>query len=117
MSGRLWDRADEFVDYAPCAGNSDFIIGPAELGRRRTAAVMATCRACPVRPECVELNVKPVLTVELKQKLARPSSGVWVAGVWLPDDGTAASYRLLEDRKEALVASLPAERFVRPDFL
>lgn len=120
MGERLWDRADEFTDYALCAGDPDFVIAPEALGRGRTAFVEATCRRCPVRPECIEMNVQPVTmsdTIELKKKLNLPSSGVWVAGVWLPDDGTAASKRLLEERREALVDSVATEYASRPDFL
>lgn len=116
MSERLWDRADEFVDFAPCVDNIDFIIAPEDLGRKRTEAVQNTCGTCPVRPECIVLNTAPVMTIELK-KARRPASAIWVAGQWLPEPLNAASRRELEAVTEKLVASLPEERLNRSEKL
>src|SRR5262245_37596753 len=109
-SDHMWDRVDEWTDYAPCVGNLDFITAPEELGPERTENVIATCAGCPVRPECIELNVAPVIdlaSIGRKHKSYRPSNSMWVAGEWLPDLCTAESRRELEAKREELMESLP----------
>lgn len=114
MSERLWDRADEWTDYIKCGGNADFITDPEALGPERTAAVVATCASCLVRPECIEMNTGPV-TDPWSPKVRWSSNAIWVAGEWLPDESSATSRRELEKKREVLVGSIPYEYAARPD--
>lgn len=109
----LWQKADEWTGYALCGQKPDFVIDPETLGPERTAAVVATCKRCPVRPECIEMNIAPVTDFGLKAK--RPSNSMWVAGVWLPDADTAANRRELEAKRQSLSRNLAAEYAARPD--
>ncbi|QNJ56882.1 WhiB family transcription factor [Mycobacterium phage Reindeer] len=111
---KLWHRKDEWTDHAPCAGNIDFIISPEKLGPERTENVKATCAGCPVRPECIEMNTKPV--ADFWRKALRPSNGIWVAGEWLPER-QKVSKEVLEEKREQLLARLPEERRNRPDHM
>lgn len=115
MSNKTWLRDDEWTDYAPCVGSKDFIRSPEVLGPQRTAAVVATCAACPVRPECITLNVAPVTDIKLKAK--QPSHAVWTAGTWLPEGSTEAARRDLVTIKQALIDSLSSELADRPGHL
>lgn len=95
-------------------GKIDFIIDPDTLGPDRTEVVKATCAACPVRPECIETNTKPVS--DFWRKALRPSNGIWVAGEWLPER-QKVSEAVLETTRQMLLARLPEERRNRPDHI
>ncbi|QSM01120.1 WhiB family transcription factor [Mycobacterium phage Nanosmite] len=113
---KLWNRADEWTEHAPCAGRIDFIIDPETLGPDRTEAVKATCGACPVRPECIKENLKPVS--DFWRKTTRPSNAIWVAGEWLPElpeTNVATARKELEAKRAELLDSLPDEVSDRPD--
>lgn len=112
---RLWDRADEWVDHAPCVDNPDFITDPAVLGPERAAAVQTACAGCPVRPECIRDNTAPVIMPWNLKGPRQAANSVWVAGVWLPDTFTAESRRVLEKRVEELQDSLPMEYSARDE--
>lgn len=112
MSERLWDRADEWVNFAPCVGKPDFTIAPEGMSAKRATVVQQTCKTCLVRPECIALNTSPITNLELKGK--RKSNSIWVAGVWLPDIDTAPNRRELEKRRGILIDSLPEEHQNRP---
>ncbi|AEK09989.1 transcriptional regulator WhiB-like [Mycobacterium phage Rey] len=109
---KLWQKADEWTEHAPCAERIEFIISPDELGPDRTAAVKATCAACPVRPECIKLNVQP-LPVFDKPRIKLASHAMWVAGEWLPDL-TKQTSEELEAKRQQLIDSLPMEEARRP---
>lgn len=85
MGEKFWVRADEWVQYAPCAGLPDFTLPPSREDAGPVAdlgLVLATCLGCRVRPECA-------------QAAAREGwSGVWSCGVYIPGHD--------EDKREAI---------------
>lgn len=114
VSVKQWLKADEWVQHAPCAGDIDFITPPEKLGARADR-VRSICQACPVRPECIKDNLRPV--TDLKREVRLPSNSMWVAGEWLPDTHTDASRKQLTAIKQLLESSLPVEFATRPSAL
>lgn len=104
MSDKEWLKADEFVGYAPCGGNIDFVLSPQKLGKARADAVKATCATCPVSRECVKFNLEPVNDIKREVKL--PSNSIWVAGVWLPPAKNKQQFIALAKIKADLLASV-----------
>lgn len=103
---KMWMKRDEWVTYAPCGEDIDFIIAPEVLGRKRTARVKSVCASCPVRPECIKRNC-----------VEHQANTVWVAGQWIPDHYTAASRREAEAARAALRVSIHDEEEARPEGL
>lgn len=118
MSNKMWATADEWVNYAPCGGDIEFVMPPvpddeggpflADGGAR----VRSICAGCPVRPECIARNTAPVTDLGLRAR--RTANSMWVAGEWIPDMYTASSRRAVAEVTARLLARLPAEYQDRP---
>ncbi|MBB5167150.1 hypothetical protein [Mycobacterium sp. AZCC_0083] len=118
MSAKVWLTADEWTRYVPCDGDREFTTAPEELvdGGDRVRSI---CRMCPVRPECIELNIKPMPDLRSigrapGQRVSLPSSSVWVAGEWLPDWVDDPSRDELATIKAKLESQLAQEYANRP---
>lgn len=85
MGEKFWVRADEWVQYAPCAGVEDFTLPPSRPDNGPVAdigLVLSTCLSCLVRPECA------------RAAAAEDWNGVWSCGVYIPSHD--------EDKREAI---------------
>lgn len=100
---KLWNRHDEWTQYANCGDSIGHILPPHRDDGGPVAdvpVVQAICEGCRVRPECIKWATDP----------NKPESSVWVAGRWIPG-GKRQARRV----RAELLASLSNEYEARGD--
>lgn len=107
-SMKLWNRRDEWTQYANCHNSIDHTLPPergeedADKPVADAEHVQRICGACRVRPECIEYA--------LGKDQPYPPTEVWAAGRFIPVDKRKA-----RRVRQELAASLADERAARGD--
>lgn len=103
---KLWNKSDEWMQYASCGGSVDHTLPPDRDDGgpvANTLEVKGICDRCRVRPECIRW----ALTPQGGSKGFSPSlpASVWVAGRWIPESKQKAK-RVREELVFAFLGEL-----------
>lgn len=108
---KTWLSRTEWISYSACQQDSRFIVPPERLSEEDRDGVEFTCHRCPVRAECIA------------QVVENSDSGIWAAGVFVPEVAITDSPRrarcVLEQAQEIrehLAKTIPDELARRGDF-